>query len=62
MSFTEKMRKTAIKYFEAIRVAFAVFLAIAIIMVVIFFVSDQPLDVLYWLVVGPVTTLIPVAQ
>ena len=57
MSFTEKMRKTAIKYFEAIRVAFAVFLAIAIIMVVIFFVSDQPLDVLYWLVVGPVTTL-----
>jgi len=57
MSFTDRMRKAAIKYFEAIRVAFAVILAIAMIMVVIFFVSSQPWDVLYWLVIGPVTTL-----
>ena len=43
---SEKIRKFLIKYFEAFRIAFAVFLAIAIIMVVIFFVSDQPMDVL----------------
>lgn len=57
MSLPEKARKFILKYFEAIRVAFAVFLAITIIMVVIFFVSEEPLSVLYWLVVGPVTSL-----
>lgn len=57
MSFADTMRKNIIKYFEAIRVAFAVLLAIGMIMIVIFFVSDQPMDVLYWLVIGPVTTL-----
>ena len=57
MSFADTMRKNIIKYFEAIRVAFAVLLAIGMIMIVIFFVSAQPMDVLYWLVIGPVTTL-----
>ena len=52
MSFADTMRKNIIKYFEAIRVAFAVLLAIGMIMIVIFFVSDQPMDVLYWLVIG----------
>lgn len=57
MSFTDKIRKFIIKYFEAIRIAFAVMLALGVIMLVIFFVSAQPWDVLYWFVVGPVTTL-----
>lgn len=57
MSLAEKGRKFFLKYFEAIRIAFAVALAIGVVMLAIFFVSDQPLDVLYWLVVGPVTSL-----
>ncbi|MBQ9987820.1 MAG: ABC transporter permease [Erysipelotrichales bacterium] len=53
----DKFRKFFLKYFEAIRIAFAVTLAIVVIMIAIFFVSDQPLDVLYWFTIGPLTSL-----
>ena len=53
----DKFRKFFLKYFEAIRIAFAVTLAIVAIMIAIFFVSDQPLDVLYWFTIGPLTSL-----
>lgn len=54
---SDKLRKIIIKNFEAIRIAFAVILAVGVIMTAIFFVSEQPLDVLYWFTVGPLTTL-----
>ncbi|MGI6608485.1 MAG: ABC transporter permease [Erysipelotrichaceae bacterium] len=57
MSVSEKVRKFIIKYFEAIRITFAIFLALGIIMIAIFFVSSQPLNVLYWFVIGPTTSL-----
>ena len=52
-----KVRKFILKHFEAFRIAFAIFLALAVTMIVIFFVSDQPMNVLYWFVVGPITSL-----
>lgn len=57
MNLMKKIRKSIIKYFEATRIAFAVILAIGVIMIAIFFVSDQPMEVLYWFVIGPVTSL-----
>lgn len=53
----KKLRDFLLKNFEVIRIIAAVFLAIAIIMIVIACVSNQPGDVLYWFTVGPLTSL-----
>lgn len=52
-----KVRGAIIKNFEIVRMIFAVVLALVIIFSAVFFISSQPQDVLYWFVIGPLTSL-----
>lgn len=52
-----KLRGLLIRNFEAVRIIAAICLSFGAVLITVLFVSDNPPSVLYWFIVGPVSTL-----